>query len=331
MQIESTVFNADVYDILTELHSQLEINGIHLLQAISDTSDNVMIACPYHKGGQERRPSMGVRKSDGLCHCFACDKIVTLPEMISYCFAKDETGFFGWTWLLKNFATFSVEERKDVKVDYSRNTVAIGNRSKGNVLGTDNTAQPTFVSEEELDKYRYTHPYWEKRKITDERLLELFDLGYDKDTQCITMPVRDVQGNCLFVARRSVHTKFFNYPRGVEKPLYGLYELRQQHPFPTEIIVCESMIDALTAWQYGKYAVALNGLGTQLQFKQLRELPCRELILATDADEAGMGARTRIRKNVPNKIISEYKWDLSVAKDLNDMEKSYFDSLEKIF
>ena len=317
MIINETIFDVDCMDIIKELQQQLQINKINLLGVVQDTPDNVMIACPYHKEGQERRPSMGIKKSDGTCHCFACGTVVGLPQMISHCFGQDsEIGAFGWDWLLKNFLTISVQERKDIDLDFSRET-----------------AEKTliYVSEEELDGYRWTHPYWARRKITDEGLIDLFDLGYDKARDCITMPVRDVQGNCLFVARRSVKTKYFNYPQGVEKPLYGLYELSKQCDFPSEVIVCESMIDALTAWQYGKYAVALNGLGTALQFKQLRELPCRKLILATDADEAGMQARERIIKNVPNNIITQYVWDLNLAKDLNDMDKNMFDNLQEIF
>jgi len=330
MVINDLTFNADCSTIVTELAQQLAINKIPLLQTIQDSSEDIMIACPYHKDGQEKRPSMGIRKSDGMCHCFACNTVVTLPQLISHCFGEEsEIGAFGWNWLLKNFLTVSVEERKDIDLDFSRE------HSK--------KEEQTYVSEEELDGYRWTHPYWAKRKITDEHIIELFDLGYDKETDCITMPVRDVSGKCLFVARRSVKTKFFNYPAGAEKPLYGLYELYKTarkdfdligkpfiYDFPDELIVCESMIDALTAWQFGKPAVALNGLGTQLQFKQLSEMPCRKLILATDADGPGMQARERIRKNVKNKIISEYVWDLSVAKDINDMSKEYFDSLEEI-
>ena len=316
MIINDTVFNTDCYTILTELQQQLKINKINLLGVIQDTPDNVMISCPYHKGGQERRPSMGVKKSDGTCHCFACNEVVGLQQMISHCWGDDsQIGAVGWQWLLKNFLTVSVEERKDFVLDYSRDK---------------KTVKKEYVSEEELDGYRWTHPYWAKRKITDERIIELFDLGYDKATQCITMPVRDYKGNTLFIARRSVHTKYFNYPQGVEKPLYGLCEIRTLDVSPQEIIVCESMIDALTCWQYGKYAVALNGLGTQLQFKQLMDMPCRKLILATDMDSAGLQARERIKKYVRGKIITEYFWDLSVAKDINDMSKDYFDNLTEI-
>ena len=318
MVINDVTFDVDCYSVISELQQQLQINKINLLGVIQDTSDNVMVSCPYHKDGQERRPSMGIKKSDGTCHCFACGTVVGLPEMISHCFGYDSlTGAFGWEWLLKNFLTVSVDERQPIELNLERHKHTT-------------PKEVEYVSEEELDSYRYYHPYWGTRKITDKRLIELFDLGFDPKTNCITMPVRDVQGHTLFVARRSVRYKYFNYPRGVEKPLYGLYELSKQHSFPSEIIVCESMIDALTVWQYDKYAVALNGLGTALQFKQLRDLPCRKIILATDADEAGMQARERIMKNVSNKLITQYVWDVHVAKDLNDMDKEMFDNLKEI-
>jgi DNA primase len=139
----------------------------------------------------------------------------------------------------------------------------------------------------------------------------------------------------LFVARRSTKTKYFNYPAGAEKPLYGIYELSElaklhHGRFEKEIIICESMLDALTCWVYGKYAVALNGLGTELQFKQLRALPCRKLILATDNDKAGMKARERIRQNVKNKIITEYILP-DGRKDINELTNDEFMRLEEVF
>ena len=51
------------------------------------------------------------------------------------------------------------------------------------------------------------------------------------------------------------------------------------------------MIDSLTCWVYGRYAVALNGTGNENQFKTLRNMPNRKFILATDMDEAGLKAR----------------------------------------
>lgn len=326
MIINGLIFNAELEDIIDELQAQLSINHIPLLQKRKDLPDDIMVSCPYHKDGQEKRPSAGLKKSDGTFHCFACGETHSLQEFISHCFGygDDLVGAFGWNWLLKNFLTVSVENRKDIEIDFGRGQ-----------LNTKNTK--TYISEEELDSYRFYHPYMWKRKMTPE-VVDIFDIGYDRNSQCITFPIRDENGNTLFIARRSVNTKYFNYPLGAEKPVYGLFELKQHQLCPdgskmseNAIIVCESMIDAITCWVYGKPAVALNGLGNDLQFKQLNELPNRKLILATDADQAGMKARQRIKAHLKNKIVTEYVWDVKDAKDINDMSKEQFLNLEEVF
>lgn len=318
MRIQDTEFNVELIDVLTELKDQLHMNGIPLLSKIKDTGNDIMVTCPYHKDGQERRPSAGIRKSDGTFHCLACGEIHSLPEVVSHCFGKDSlTSMWGWTWLLKNFAIVQVNERKDVPLNFTRTT---------------HETHSNFVKEEELDKYRYTHPYMYQRGLTDE-LIELFDIGYDTETRCITFPIRDINGNTLFVARRSVNTKFFNYPQGVEKPLYGIYEINKTagNTRIEEVVVTESMFDALSFWAIGKYAVALNGLGNELQFRQLRELPCRKLILATDMDESGAAARKRIRQNIQNmKLITEYIFPEG-RKDANECTKEELQHLEEFF
>ena len=325
MKINDIEFNADLWDILTELQSQLRINGLDLLGDMKQSGHNIMLCCPYHN---ERRPSAGVDMRTGMFHCFACQEVRTLEELIAHCFGHGDDMKFGWNWLLKNFLTISVEERKDIPLDLDRKALY--------------NVTTSYISEEELDTYRYTHPYMYQRGLTDE-VIELFDIGYDSNSSCITFPVRDVSGNTLFVARRSVKTKYFNYPKDAVKPLYGLYELslcwrlrgnlvhdlNLSYPIQ-EVIICESMLDALSFWTVGKYAVALNGLGNELQFKQLRDLPCRELILCTDMDEKGLAAREKIRKKVTNKLITEYILPKG-RKDANECTKEELKQLKKVF
>lgn len=325
MVINDIQFNADLIDIISELKVQLYSNGIELFSKINDTPTDLMVCCPYHKNGQERKPSSGIRKSDGLFHCFTCNETHSLQEVISYClgYKNDMIGVQGWNWLLRNFASVKIDNRVDIDLDLDRVNRAF-------------TKPTQYVSESELDSYRYIHPYMYKRKLTDE-VIDLFDIGYDKATQCITFPVRDIEGNTLFIARRSVNTKYFNYPSGAEKPLYGIYEYFYVKHNETlynanlsEIVVCESMLDALAFWAVGKCAVALNGLGTELQYKQLNDLPCRTIILCTDMDSAGMSARKRLRKNIKTKLIAEYYLP-SGRKDANDCTQDELLKLEKIF
>lgn len=322
MIINDVQFNCELSDILTELVNQLRANNIPLIAKQRDSGEHIQITCPYHSNGMERKPSAGLRKSDGIFHCFACGEVHSLPEVISHCFGHDEdlVGKWGWQWLIRNFATVEVEERKDVDLDFSRNSVVRNRSVRGN----------QFVTEEELDKYRYTHPYILKRGIS-EKIVELFDIGWDSRLDAITFPNLDKNGNCLFIAKRSVKTKFFQYPKNVQKELYGIYQLYQLHPFPSEIYVCESMIDCLYLWTFNKPACALNGLGNEVQFKQLRELPCRVLILATDSDKAGLQARERIRMNMQNtKIIKEVILPKD-RKDINECTPNEIQNLVEVF
>lgn len=304
MIINGVLFNCELSDVLQELRAQLAVNHIQLLEKTRDIGKDIQIQCPYHADGKERRPSAGIRKSDGKFHCFACGETHELTEVISFCFGKrdDMLGAFGWKWLCKNFATISIEERKPIELDVSRNK--------------SQTAK-TYVAEEELDKYRFYHEYWATRGIVDDEIIELFDLGYDQEQDAITFPVRDETGGCLFVARRNTKFKRFNYPKDAEKPLYGLYELQTYKSMlsaekceklkenASQVILCESMIDCILLWQAGYQALALNGVGSESQYKQLNKLTIRKLILATDNDTAGEKARRVLRQKIRNKLITE--------------------------
>jgi len=314
---------ADSEDIINAIRFDLASNHIQLLEmAPRESGNNIQIQCPYHNNGQERKPSAGIRKSDGLLHCFACGETHTLPEVISYCFGKNDNGYYGQKWLFQHFDC--------VKANYP---------SKWKEQEKPVEEQQKFVSEDELDSYRYTHPYWAKRGIVEDWVIEFFDLGYDRQNQMITMPVRDIQGRCEFVAKRSVNTKFFQYPAGVSKPLYGLYELSiagmsyaangrgsaKRAPIFKDIFICESMIDCILLWQSGHFAFALNGLGNERQFKQLNEVPVSHYILCTDNDEAGQSARLRIRKNV-RKICSEIQFPKGI-KDIGECSREQIDNI----
>ena len=310
IKIADTYYELNLIDILNELKRQTF--QMHLFNQIKELPEDIMVSCPFHKDGQERRASCGIRKSDGWVHCFTCNESCSLTQMISRCFGYDDFGQYGLSWLKNNFLG-DISSKRDFDFSYSRETIK---------------EEKQYVSKTELEKYRYWHPYMQQRKLTDD-VIELFDIGYDARTDCITFPVRNIFGQCLFIARRSVKTKFFNYPSNVEKPVYGIYELYTLKDFPKEIYICESMIDALTLWGVGKYAVALNGLGTEKQFEELKHLPCKKFILATDNDAAGQKARQIIRHKIKNKLITEVIIP-NGKKDINDCDLEELQNLEEI-
>lgn len=319
IKLNETYYDINLIDIIQELKEQLATNNVFLFGKIKELPEDLMISCPFHKDGQEKKPSCGIRKEDGWVHCFTCGESCSLEQMISRCFGVDDFGQFGLTWLKNNFLG-DILQKRHIYIDFDRKPVKTNSHNRQGHNFADN-----HISPKELEKYRYYHPYMYKRQMTDE-VIEIFDIGYDKETNCITFPVRDKNGNCLFIARRSVKAKYFNYPISAEKPLYGIYELYQLKEFPREVYVCESMIDAITLWVHKKYAVALNGLGTKNQIEELNNLPCRKFILATDNDVAGQRARQKLRDEIHNQLVTE----IMLPKGRKDVNECTFGELENL-
>lgn len=313
IKVNNTYITASVEEILGLLKTHLSLMGINLLNQIRPGRNNIQVTCPIHNNGQERKPSCGIRTTEeegkevGQVNCFTCGYKASLPVFISNCFGHFDDGNYGKKWLLKYFSgTGEISNRKPI-INFCRNK--------------NDKKLVEYISEEELESYRYIHPYMYKRGLTDE-IIEKYDIGYDKKTDCITMPIRDESGRTLFFCRRSVKSKFFSYPEGVEKPIYGIYELPKDCK---EIVVCESVFNALTCVKYGKPAIAMLGTGNKYQMEQIKQLPVRRIILGFDGDEAGDNAVIRFKKNVTNKIVHQY--EIPRGKDINDLTKEEFDNL----
>ena len=168
---------------------------------------------------------------------------------------------------------------------------------------------------DDLDSYRYIHPYMYERHLTDD-LIRMFDIGYDDEN--ITFPIKGRDGRVLFVARRSVSGKRFHIPPNIEKPLCYLYEAQKYFPDSAEIHIVESLFNALTLYRYGYPAIALLGTGTREQLGMLEKLPYRRMVIALDNDPAGNAGYLKIRNNVRDKLISRLV-PREYGKDINDL------------
>lgn len=327
---KQTTFLEDPYSILIRLRHFVYVQtGKDLLRTFIVKDNNIQFCCPIHKNGMERKPSCGMSTKDkklsdgtiipfGTIHCFTCGYTATLPEMISHILEKEDGGLFGTKWLVQNFTSVQIENRRELELDFSRQ---------------QKEQLHHYISEEELDLYRFYHPYMYKRGLTDD-LIDYFDVGYDpkfqlkKDSKpfpCITFPVRDLSGNTLFIARRAIDFKLYHYPENVKKPLYGIYEVKDFK----KLYICESILNAITLTKYGQNAIALLGTGTKEQYEEINKLPCRQLITAFDGDDAGRKATARFKKAIPNKLIKVL--EMPENKDINDLSYEQFKNLREFF
>lgn len=329
LEVNGLTIEATPMQILEDLKFQCEKNGVFYFNSIKPGNDNIQFSCPFHSDGQEKHPSAGmstvkmIRRNGrpvpaGTVHCFTCGYTAELAEFVSNVFGRMDGGFYGNQWLKRNYTTSSVVVREPLRLDMER-------KARDNLP----IAHPTYVSEAELDSYRYYHDYMWKRGLTEE-LVELFDIGYDRTRKALTFPVHDAEGRVPFLQTRSVGTKFHHYEKDVTKTnyLYGEFEGRREYPNAQQWLVTESVLNALTWWRYvtpstGIPAVALMGVGGGEQYSLLEKLPGRTLILGLDPDKAGEKASETIfrllrRKKVVKRL--EYPdWMYEQKKDINDI------------
>lgn len=312
-----------VYQVMAVLQRELKMAGSHLLRDIVTPryeGQDISFTCPFHKNGMESKPSCGITTVDkqrgdhtistGTFSCFTCKTSGDVTELVSHCFGYKDGGVFGKKWILERFNNFEIENRQEF-------FKKLGLTKPKNVV--------QYVTESELETYRFTHPYMYKRGLTDE-LIDIFDVGYDKAFQlkktlkpfeCITFPIKDEHGNVLFIARRSIKSKFFHYPHDVAKPLCFLYEAQQLYPDSRTLWIVESLFNALTLYKWNIPCIALLGTGSKEQIEKLQCLDYRKYVICTDGDEAGYKASEKLYTALHKYKLIE-RIDMPDGKDVND-------------
>ena len=210
--IGNKVITTPVESIVKRLKS--ELNNGKLKDVQPRSGQNIKVTCPIHKDGMETHPScyIFVDENDkdtqlGQVHCFTCGYTASLPEFIGDCFDEEFNKLeFGNEWLLNRCDTAFLSEVEYLPpIELKRRTKVVKN-----------------IDESILSDFNYYHKYMWERKLSKD-VVDIFEVGYDVNKNMITFPVRDEKGNLLFITKRSVSTKFFEIPEGVEKPVYLLY------------------------------------------------------------------------------------------------------------
>lgn len=306
LELNGLTVETDMLTLLQDLKIDLNAKGIELLHTIKPVNDNIMISCPAHKGGQERKPSCGVlakpmhNQPAGTVHCFTCGYTADLTSFISYCFGIGDGGLYGNNWIKQKYNT-TIQQNRNFSLSLDR---------------TPTHTEYVTIPDHILDQYAYTHDYVKHRGISDE-VIELFDIGYDPENNCITFPVKDLRGNVKFIQTRQIEYKMYNIPSGIKKTdfLFGGYEVIQGKY--KEVWIVESIFNALTCWTYGIPAVALLGTGGGNQYRLLEQLPVRTYVLALDNDVAGREGSKKIKTYVRYKFFKQVLY--TDGRDINEL------------
>ena len=317
------------------------LDSAGIIRANKVQGDYYSIYCPVHSNGHETHPSCGVLIRDkymngqrypaSWVHCFTCGVNKQLYEVVED-ISKSKP--------ISSDLRLQLEQLLDVGIHIDEDKIIAPGVMKTleakyalKSIRAKLNKEESFISEEELAKYRYTVPYMFERKLTYD-MIDKYDVGVDlhfvpygakKEVPCITFPVRDTKGRTIMIVRRAIEIKRFYIPSEIEKPVYGIYEL----PLNCQsVVICESCLNAITSTMYGRPAVALLGTGTPHQMNILRKLGIRQFICGFDPDEAGRKATNRVKRYLHDcSMICEFQ-GIPEGKDINDLSKEEFDNLE---
>lgn len=271
-------------DVVALFHELRNTTG--LFRVWKESGDDIVTQCPFHGGGQERKPSFGICSNKhnphyGKYNCFACGAKGSIIQLINVLHNKPSDDNYG------------------IEVAQTVGTVEVlDDRSRIQILPRVIAKSESAVLPGELAYYRMNHSeYLTMRRIQPE-IQDAFDCGYDPTSESVTFPVRRRDGSTSFIVRRAVNLKWYNYPAGVRKPVYGIYELNALAPGARQVVIVESIINALTLWGMQIPAVALLGTGSREQIEFLNSTDVRSWILALDGDAAGAQATQKLKSRL---------------------------------
>lgn len=276
----------------------------------NESGDDILTQCPFHGSGNEQHPSFGIchNKANphyGKYHCFACDARGTIISLVNHISGKNPGDNYGIDFI------------------QSVSDISYIDRAGNITLAPRVPIKPETITEVELMSYRSTSvPYLTDTRRIKPEIQRVFDTGYDPVTNSVTFPVKLQDGSVPFVVRRSIAQKWYNYPAGVDKPVYGVFEFSKivpaTSPFYRKVVLVESIINALTFWGYGIPAWALLGTGSQTQIDFLNSTGIREFDLCLDGDKAGMEGAAKLKSKLKARtpIIP-----MLPGKDVNDLDE----------
>lgn len=140
---------------------------------------NMLTRCPFHKGGEERKPSFSINLEKGLFHCFTCQVAGDIRYMLR---------------LLGLPRTMIDSEVKIIQPILDRNKERLQLDKLNTFKNRDPFEADYTLPEAILGIYEWC-PTQLVEKGFDPAILQDMEVGFDRRNERITYPLRDLYGN----------------------------------------------------------------------------------------------------------------------------------------
>lgn len=308
----------DVYEFLSELG----------LNNVREERNDVWYSCfsdQHYRG--DVNPSASMEKGTTKFYCFACgmhgNAVSFLAEL------ENVSPIQSAIWIKERFVGASVPDQEtlveNVKKALERKT---NQRSHGeqNVLLDEIQVQKRrldWSSEEawlaysgpDVDTNDTPIIYMLDRGFSSE-ILNKFEIGWDKISERISIPVRDADGNLIGFKGRSIERmpryivlggpEYGFEPYQTKQILFGLDKVGKVE----ELIVCEGELNAIAMHQHGyTNTVGISGKILSDEQCELIKNYGKKVVLIFDEEEDAINAAKKLRRFIPTAIVPDHDKD----------------------
>ena len=285
--IDDYIIDTPIIEIINRLKFTIN-NG--KLRDVRLNNDNIVVTCPFHKGGHENKPAGNIYIGDdsnipfGFFRCLACGKESLFEGFVAECLESSES--FAKKWLINTFNGQLASQK-----------IKLSDAIKLPVKGLKSTHR---IDPSILDTYQSWCPYLATRGLT-RNICEQFDIKYDPENRQIVFPCYDIKNNLVMLAKRSIDSKVFYLDKEVEKPVYGLNYILNNNEH--KAIITEGPFDMLKGNQFGIPTIATLGTPSDVQISQINNSCITVLYTMFDNDEAGREFTKKLKKQLAKRIL----------------------------
>ena len=322
---------------------------------ITKQGKDYAVCCPFH---DDKTPSCIISPKTNLFHCFGCG---AGGSVIDWVMKTMNMGFRdAAVWLRNETLPLEVEPEKAVTSLLAADPLAAKLSAAKPSVEEDQVLLQRVMDfyHDTLKQSPEAQEYLQKRGLDDAELVNHFKLGYANRKLGLTLPDKRRKAGAeirqhlenVGLYRESGHEHFNGSlvvpvidREGNITEMYGrktLERLRKGTPkhlyLPgphlgvfnelglvnqEEIILCESLIDALTFWRWG-FKNVTTSYGTQGftpdLLAALKTHPIKRVLIAYDRDEGGNDAAEKLAQQLNQENIDCYRIQLPKGMDVNE-------------
>ena len=317
IKVDNYIITTPVIEILRQLKFSLT-NG--KLKDIKDGTENIVVTCPHHGGGQERTPACNIYVGSsekieyGSYRCFVCGDEPgghgSFVRFVQECFDCSES--YAKEWLLSKFEASlagSVSMGQDIDLSKAK-------------------PKKTFMNKAILESYQSWHPYLASRGLSRE-ICEFFQIKYDPKLRQIVFPCFNERGDLIMAPRRSIDYKTFYIDATIEKPVYCLDYINKNNF--KKVVITEGPFDCLKGNQFGVPTIATFGQISDTQIDAINKSCIQVIYTMFDNDEAGQKFTAHLKRRLSQRILVEEVKLPPSKKDLGELTyEEFWEALKKV-